>query len=81
MAFVLPEQLKKERLEVQSILEANADVLTTPFDLYTTMLDAMDLTQHWNQYKVKGADLPRSLSLFRPVSSSSILLFSTLFHK
>lgn len=36
--------------------------------MYATMLDAMDLTQHWNMDTVKGADLPRSLSVLRSVS-------------
>ncbi|XP_026317967.1 uncharacterized protein LOC113228796, partial [Hyposmocoma kahamanoa] len=67
LAMVLPEKLIKKRPEVRAAVEANAKVLTTPFDIYATMLDAMDLTQHWNLNKVKGATLPISLSVFRPL--------------
>lgn len=68
LAIVLPEKLTKRRRKIRAIVGANADVLTTPFDIYATMLDAMDLTQHWRMDKVKGADYPRSLSIFNPVS-------------
>ncbi|XP_026317897.1 uncharacterized protein LOC113228748 [Hyposmocoma kahamanoa] len=70
MAIVLPEQLIKSRPEIKSALKANADILTTPYDIYNTVLDAVDMTDHWITYKVKGADLPRGLTLFRPIPST-----------
>lgn len=72
MAFVLPERLKEKRPKVQFVLEENAEILTTPFDVHATMLDAMDLTQYWNPYKINGADLPRSLSVLSPVRWYSV---------
>ncbi|XP_072933776.1 uncharacterized protein [Epargyreus clarus] len=67
MGIVLPEALKKARPQVQSILEANAEVLTTPHDIYATVLDVIDLKQYWNPYKIAGADLTRGMTLLEPV--------------
>ncbi|CAK1594881.1 unnamed protein product [Parnassius mnemosyne] len=67
MAIVLPESLKRERPNIQEILLSNADSLTTPHDIYATVLDALDLRQHWNPYKVTGADFTRGLTLLEPI--------------
>ncbi|CAG9790034.1 unnamed protein product [Diatraea saccharalis] len=67
MAIVLPEDLKKKRPNAQAALEINADALTTPHDIYATVLDALDWRKHWNDFKIPGADLRRGLSLLEPV--------------
>ncbi|XP_061381027.1 uncharacterized protein LOC116775773 isoform X2 [Danaus plexippus] len=67
MAIRLPDKLTKSRPEAEKNLKNNAEVLTTPHDIYATVLDVMDLTQFTNPYKVKGADLTRGLSLLEPI--------------
>ncbi|XP_026317912.1 uncharacterized protein LOC113228760 isoform X2 [Hyposmocoma kahamanoa] len=67
MGIVLPEKLLAERPEVKAALQSNIDVLTTPHDVYATVLDAIGMTEHWNPFKVKGADLPRGMTLFEPI--------------
>lgn len=67
MAIVLPEQLLTKRPEIKSALQLNRGVLTTPHDIYATVLDAIDMQEHWNTYKVKGAQLTRGLTLFKTV--------------
>ncbi|CAH2215871.1 jg17612, partial [Pararge aegeria aegeria] len=65
MSIVLPERLKRERPDALGILQANALVLTTPFDIHTTLLDAMDLSQHASDFVVPNAVLKRGLSLLK----------------
>ncbi|XP_026317900.1 uncharacterized protein LOC113228750 [Hyposmocoma kahamanoa] len=67
MAIVLPEKLLAKRPEIESALQSNEDVLTTPYDIYATILDAIDMREHWNPYKIKGAHLTRGLTLFEPI--------------
>ncbi|XP_026317902.1 uncharacterized protein LOC113228752 [Hyposmocoma kahamanoa] len=70
MAIVLPEKLLAKRPEIESALQSNEDVLTTPYDIYATILDAIDMREHWNPYKIKGAHLTRGLTLFEPIPST-----------
>ncbi|CAH0403710.1 unnamed protein product [Chilo suppressalis] len=67
MALVLPEELKKKRPNAQANLEKNANVLTTPHDIHATVLDVLNWTNLWNDYRIRGADLPRALTLLEPV--------------
>lgn len=67
MSIILPEQLNWERPDALRSLQANAHVLTTPFDIHTTLLDAMGLSQHASDYVVKNATLKRGLSLLKPI--------------
>ncbi|XP_026317956.1 uncharacterized protein LOC113228787 isoform X2 [Hyposmocoma kahamanoa] len=67
MGIVLPEKLLAVRPDVKAALQSNIDVLTTPHDVYATVLDAIGMTEHWNPFKVKGADLPRGMTLFEPI--------------
>ncbi|KPJ14844.1 hypothetical protein RR48_04329 [Papilio machaon] len=67
MAIVLPESLKRERPFVEDVLRGNAEVLSTPHDIYATVLDVLHMRQHWNTYKVTGADLTRGLTLLEPI--------------
>lgn len=68
MGVLLPEKLKRKRPDIQAILEENANALTTPHDIHATVLDVLDMEQHYNPYKVEGADLLRGLTLLEPVS-------------
>ncbi|XP_039761428.1 uncharacterized protein LOC120634720, partial [Pararge aegeria] len=70
MSIVLPERLKRERPDALGILQANALVLTTPFDIHTTLLDAMDLSQHASDFVVPNAVLKRGLSLLKQIPRS-----------
>ncbi|CAH2098589.1 unnamed protein product [Euphydryas editha] len=70
MAIRLPDILTREKPMVQEYLENNAKVLTTPHDIYATVLDVMDMRQYWNPYKVSGADMTRGLTLLEPISSN-----------
>lgn len=70
MAIVLPEKLKRDRPDAEKSLRANANVLTTPFDIHTTILDVAGLQRFSNDYKVRGSDLPRSMSLLEPIPAS-----------
>ncbi|XP_013178648.1 PREDICTED: uncharacterized protein LOC106125813 isoform X2 [Papilio xuthus] len=67
MGIVLPEVLKRERPFVEDVLRTNAQVLTTPHDIYATVLDVLHMRQHWNTYRVTGADLTRGLTLLEPI--------------
>lgn len=67
MAIVLPKQLLTKRPEIQIALQSNVDVLTTPHDIYATILDAIDMRDHWNAYRIKGSQLTRGLTLFETV--------------
>ncbi|XP_013144735.1 PREDICTED: uncharacterized protein LOC106108179 [Papilio polytes] len=80
MAIVLPESLKRERPEVEDVLRNNVNVLSTPHDIHATVLDALHMRQHWNTYKVPGADYTRGLTLLEPVSNiQKPGLFPTVF--
>lgn len=70
MAIVLPEKLKKARPRAEESLRANADILTTPFDIHSTILDVVGLHHLRNNYKVHSSELPRSMSLLEPIPSS-----------
>ncbi|KOB72244.1 Uncharacterized protein OBRU01_12570, partial [Operophtera brumata] len=70
MAIRLPEALKRSRPDVAAILRNNSQVLTTPHDLHETLLDAMGLERYANHYKIRGADLTRGISLFKPIPST-----------
>ncbi|XP_075987652.1 uncharacterized protein LOC142984134 isoform X2 [Anticarsia gemmatalis] len=67
MCILLPEKLKRARPSVQAALEQNVNALTTPHDIHATVLDALDLRDWYNPYKVTGADLPRGMSLLEPI--------------
>lgn len=67
VSIVLPNRLKKARPKTEVYLWANADVLTTPFDIHATVLDVVGLKQLNNNYKVAGSDLPRGMSLVAPI--------------
>ncbi|KAL0859749.1 hypothetical protein ABMA27_010108 [Loxostege sticticalis] len=67
MAIRLPDDLVESRPSAQNALEQNALVLTTPHDIHATILDAMDLKQFTPEAKIRGADLPRSMTLLEPV--------------
>lgn len=70
MAIVLPDKLKKARPDVETFLWNNADVLTTPFDIHTTILDVVGLSHLSSTYIVPGSDLPRGMSLLKPIPQS-----------
>ncbi|KAL0860935.1 hypothetical protein ABMA27_009467 [Loxostege sticticalis] len=70
MAILLPENLLQTRPSAQKALESNARVLTTPFDIHATFLDAMDLRQYTPGYTIPGADMPRAMSLLKPISEN-----------
>lgn len=80
MAIILPEILKQNRPEVIEALRNNARLLTTPFDIHATILDALELRELSNNYSVPGSNLPRGLSLLEPVSSARLVLGSYTFH-
>ncbi|CAH2061727.1 unnamed protein product, partial [Iphiclides podalirius] len=67
MAIILPEMFKQSRPEAFTGLKANARILTTPFDIHTTIVDVMGLDELANDYAVPGSDLPRGLSLLEPI--------------
>ncbi|XP_053612533.1 uncharacterized protein LOC128676447 isoform X2 [Plodia interpunctella] len=70
MAIVLPEQLKEERPDVLPALKKNANYLTTPYDIHSTLLDAVGLRKYWNNYTVPGADHPRGRTLLEPIPAN-----------
>ncbi|XP_073966009.1 uncharacterized protein isoform X2 [Choristoneura fumiferana] len=67
LAILLPKALTRARPNAETSLRENARVLTTPHDLYATLLDVLDMTQYANPYKVEGADLRRGLSMLEPI--------------
>lgn len=69
MSIILPEKLKQLRPNALAALKHNKDVLTTPFDIHATLLDALNLKHKSNKYKIPGSDLPRAMSLLEPVNS------------
>ncbi|KPJ14833.1 hypothetical protein RR48_04318 [Papilio machaon] len=70
MAIMLPEKLIQTRPEALTSLQNNAHVLTTPFDIHTTLVDAMGLPELANDYVVLGSDIPRGMSLLEPIPKS-----------
>ncbi|CAH0718371.1 unnamed protein product, partial [Brenthis ino] len=70
MSFLLPEKLKSERPDALRTLQANSHVLTTPFDIHTTLLDAMGLYNLSNNFTIKHSKIPRGMSLLRPIPIS-----------
>ncbi|XP_047024128.1 uncharacterized protein LOC124633079 [Helicoverpa zea] len=68
-AIFLPEKLKQRRPNALKALKQNKDVLTTHFDLHTTLLDVLDLKDYSNKYKVPGSDIPRAMTLLEPVNT------------
>ncbi|XP_026318233.1 uncharacterized protein LOC113228982 [Hyposmocoma kahamanoa] len=70
VGILLPEKVNNFIRAVKTSLRANADVLTTPFDIHTTILDAVGLSHLSNNYKVPGSDLPRGMSLLRPIPAT-----------
>ncbi|KAJ8730004.1 hypothetical protein PYW07_017042 [Mythimna separata] len=67
MAIFLPEKLKKVRPEAFETLMQNVDILTTPFDIHSTMLDVLDLKHMSNKYRIPGSDLTRAMTLLEPI--------------
>lgn len=76
MSIILPEKLKRERKDALNYLKQNADVLTTPFDIHTTILDAIGLKQHASDYAVPNSNMKRGLSLLEPVIEIFVLIHS-----
>lgn len=70
MSIVLPDKLKRTRPDAETFLKANVDVLTTPFDIHTTILDVVGLKHLCNNYTVPGSDLPRGMNLLEPIPKS-----------
>lgn len=68
MCLLVPPTLADSRPSLVANLKANSRVLTTPHDIHATLLDAMGLPDT-PDYMVPGADLPRAMSLFQPVSN------------
>ncbi|PSN54628.1 hypothetical protein C0J52_10831 [Blattella germanica] len=75
--FVFPKWFKEKYPAAVTNLRENAHHLTTPFDLYSTLLDIVDLKQlEQNSIKERSGKLaktepmPRSISLFLPVHRS-----------
>ncbi|XP_023941521.1 uncharacterized protein LOC112048274 [Bicyclus anynana] len=67
MAVRLPDAFVKSNPSAQESLLKNAEVLTTPHDIYATVADVLNLRHFWNNYKIKGADLTRGLTLLEPI--------------
>ncbi|XP_061725768.1 uncharacterized protein LOC133531518 isoform X3 [Cydia pomonella] len=67
LAVRLPARLARARPHAQRALQHNARALTTPHDLHSTILDVLDMRQHWNPYKVRGADYTRALTMLEPI--------------
>ncbi|XP_061712912.1 uncharacterized protein LOC133521836 [Cydia pomonella] len=67
LAIRLPDRLTRARPLAQRALQANARALVTAHDLHATILDVLDMKQHWNPYKVRGADYARGLTMLEPI--------------
>lgn len=76
MSIILPDNLKINRPKAQISLQNNANVLTTPFDIHTTLLDAMGLYSRASDYVVPNAKIKRGLSLLMPVSGFVIVFLN-----
>lgn len=70
VSVVLPESLKKARPDALDNLRVNSKVLTTPFDVHTTILDAFGLKELRNKYKVPGSELERGMSFLEPIPAT-----------
>ncbi|XP_038216999.1 uncharacterized protein LOC119835936 [Zerene cesonia] len=70
MAVTLPRDLQLERPRAAAHLRANSQVLTTPFDVHTTALDAMGLRLRASNFTVAGSRMLRGLSMLEPIASS-----------
>lgn len=70
VSIVLPGSLKKARPDAEESLWANANVLTTAFDIHSTLLDVVGLKRLSNHYKVAGSELPRGMSLVEPIPAT-----------
>lgn len=70
VSIILPAKLKESRPEALTNLIANSKVLTTHYDIHTTLLDALGLEDHRNKYRVPGADFDRGMSLLEPIPAS-----------
>lgn len=70
MSIVLPDTLKKARPDAEKFLRTNANVLTTPFDIHSTVLDVVGLKRLINHYKVAESELPRGMSLVQPIPAT-----------
>ncbi|KAJ8728240.1 hypothetical protein PYW08_016625 [Mythimna loreyi] len=67
MAILLPEKLKKNRPEALEALSQNIDILTTPFDIHSTVLDVLDLKHMSNKYRIFSSNLTRAMTLLEPI--------------
>ncbi|XP_045457256.1 uncharacterized protein LOC123667392 [Melitaea cinxia] len=67
MSIILPESLKKQRPDALDNLKSNSDVLTTPFDIHTTILDAMGLKRLASDFVVPNSKILRGLSLLETI--------------
>ncbi|XP_013147670.1 PREDICTED: uncharacterized protein LOC106110390 [Papilio polytes] len=72
MAIILPDKLVQTRPDALTALQKNAHVLTTPFDIHTTVLDVVGLPELANDYVILGSDIPRGMSLLEPVCMDHI---------
>lgn len=70
MAIILPEKLNHDRPNAEKHLRENVDILTTPFDIHATILDALTLRHLRNNYTVSGSELPRGMSLLEPIPTT-----------
>lgn len=70
VSIVLPESLKRSRPDAEKVLRSNVNVLTTPFDIHTTILDVVGLKHLSNDYTIPGSDLLRGISLLEPIPAS-----------
>lgn len=70
VSIVLPNRLKIARPDAEKSLWANAKVLTTPFDIHSTVLDVVGLKGLSNHYKTAESVLPRGMSLLEPIPPS-----------
>lgn len=70
VSIVMPDRLKKDRPDAEESLRANANVLTTPFDIHSTVLDVVGLKRLSNRYKVAKSEFPRGMSLVEPIPAT-----------
>ncbi|XP_050357845.1 uncharacterized protein LOC126778399 [Nymphalis io] len=70
MSIILPESLKLERPDSLKSLKSNSKVLTTPFDIHTTILDAMGLENLASDFVVPNSKIRRGLSLLQKIPKS-----------
>ncbi|KAF9796277.1 hypothetical protein SFRURICE_005196, partial [Spodoptera frugiperda] len=68
MSLMLPHKLVKARPSALKALVGNKDVLTTPFDIYVTILDVLGVEEDYPPIVVEGYDYPRGWNLLTPVS-------------